>query len=59
MTAPESLDGIISYLAKKHGGNAEKKGIVKMTSNLRSSDVANVADLTSAWYFHRVNDRGE
>jgi hypothetical protein len=45
-----SLDGIISYLTKKHGGNVHEKGIVTITSkSVRGPSDApkNVADLTS------------
>jgi hypothetical protein len=48
----KSLDGIISYLTKKHGGNVQEKGIVTITSKSVLNDdpnyaLKNVADLTS------------
>jgi hypothetical protein len=47
----KSLDGIISYLTKKHGGNVHDKGIVTITSKSVRFDhwnhrPQNVADLT-------------
>jgi hypothetical protein len=51
MKAAKSLDGIISYLTMKHGGNVHKKGIVTISSKSvygdPKYDVKNVADLTS------------
>jgi hypothetical protein len=51
MKAAKSLEGIISYLTKKHGGNVHEKGIVTITSKPgrgpTSAAPANVADLTS------------
>jgi hypothetical protein len=32
MKVAESLEGIISYLTKKHGGNVHEKGIVTIAS---------------------------
>jgi hypothetical protein len=32
MKEAKSLDGIISYLTRKHGGNVQEKGIVRITS---------------------------
>jgi hypothetical protein len=61
MIASESLDGIISYLTKKHGGNVHAKGIVTITS---SSVVRlhcapqNAADLTSDSAFVSKNEPG-
>jgi predicted nucleic acid-binding Zn-ribbon protein len=48
----EPLEGIISYLTKKYGGNVQKKGIVIITSKSIVQDdprraPENVADLTS------------
>jgi hypothetical protein len=51
----KSLDGIISYLTKKHGGNVHEKGIVTITS--KSQDygynfpLKTIADLGSRFYF--------
>jgi hypothetical protein len=36
LNLPGSVDGIISYLEKKHGGNIHNKGIVTITSNSAS-----------------------
>jgi hypothetical protein len=49
----KSVDGIISYLTQKHGGNVHDKGIVTITSkSVRGDDVPrNVADLTSPSQF--------
>jgi hypothetical protein len=52
MKAPKSLEGIISYLTTKHGGNVHEKGIVTITSKSVCYDdpdyaPQNVADLTS------------
>jgi hypothetical protein len=46
----KSLDGIIAYLTKKHGGNVHEKGIVTITSKSVPDPrhaLANVADFTS------------
>jgi hypothetical protein len=58
MKAPKSLDGIISYLTKKHGGNVQEKGIVTITSKSVCDPeyaVNNVADLTSDSAFTSEN----
>jgi hypothetical protein len=56
----KSLDGIVSYLTKKHGGNVEEKGIVTITSkSIWSSDLKNVADLTSDSHFFSKNEPGQ
>jgi hypothetical protein len=54
MQAPESLEGIISYLTKKHGGNVHEKGIVTITSKSVNPRYppTNVADLTSDRWFN-------
>jgi hypothetical protein len=57
MKVHKSLDGIISYLTRKHGGNVHEKGIVTITSKSVDStrpDCApqNVADLTTESYFY-------
>jgi hypothetical protein len=42
------LDGIISYLTRKHGGNVHTKGIVTVTSkSVGLAGVENLVDLTS------------
>jgi uncharacterized coiled-coil protein SlyX len=69
----KSVDGIISYLTRKHGGNVHDKGIVTITSkSVNDDDVPrNVADLTShssfwsnyepgqwiCWDFHEMRVR--
>jgi hypothetical protein len=49
MKAGNSLDGIIAYLTKKHGGNVHERGIVIITSTSARDDrefaLKNVADL--------------
>jgi hypothetical protein len=56
-----SLEGIISYLTKKHGGNVDEKGIVTITS--KSIDprgaLKNVADLTSYVWFLSNDEPGQ
>jgi hypothetical protein len=52
MKSAKSLDGIISYLTKKHGGNVQQRGIVVITAksiwqNNARWNPQNVADLTS------------
>jgi hypothetical protein len=52
----KSLDGIISYLTRKHGGNVHDKGIVTITSKSVVTGnpkfaVRNIADLASASRF--------
>jgi hypothetical protein len=50
-----SLEGIISYLTQRHGGNVHEKGVVIMTSKTACRDpryaLKNAADLTSASHF--------
>jgi hypothetical protein len=49
-----SLEGIISYLTTKHGGNVDEKGIVVITSKSvsdGSAAVRNAVDLTSDSFF--------
>jgi hypothetical protein len=54
------LDGIISYLTKKHGGNVHEKGIVTITSKSVVDDpnyaLKNVADLTAISRFRSKKD---
>jgi hypothetical protein len=56
-----SLDGIISYLSRKHGGNVHDKGIVTITSKSVDPKYAprNVADLTSDSSFCSKNEPGQ
>jgi hypothetical protein len=61
---PESLDGIISYLTRKHGGNVHDKGIVTITSKSVDDDdsrlaVRNVVDLTSGESFYSKDEPGQ
>jgi hypothetical protein len=50
MTETNSLDGIIAYLTRIHGGNVQDKGIVTITSSSawdQTRGLSNLADLTS------------
>jgi hypothetical protein len=54
MKEANSLQGIISYLTKKHGGNVHEKGIVTIVSKSIDPDyypLKSVADLTSDSWF--------
>jgi hypothetical protein len=60
----KSVDGIISYLTRKHGGNVQDKGIVIITSQSGYSGepgvaLRNLADLTSDSYFNSRNEPGQ
>jgi hypothetical protein len=60
----KSIDGIIFYLTRKHGGNVHDKGIVTITSKSVLSDdprcaLRNVVDLTSRLYFLSNNAPGQ
>jgi hypothetical protein len=60
----KSVDGIISYLTWKHGGNVHDKGIVTITSKSVINDdpkyaVWNLADLTSDSVFWSKNEPGQ
>jgi hypothetical protein len=55
----KKLDGVISYLTKKHGGNVHENGIVTLTSKSISNDLKNVADVTSNSYFESQNEPGQ
>jgi hypothetical protein len=61
--APRRLEGIISYLTKKHGGNVHEKGIVTITSKSVCDDpryaLKNVADLTSGCSFRSKDEPGQ
>jgi hypothetical protein len=63
MNEAKSLDGIISYLTQKHGGNVHEKGIVTITSMSVDDDpdyaLKNVADLTSDSSFESKNAAGQ
>jgi hypothetical protein len=58
------LDGIISYLTKRHSGNVHEKGIVTITSKSLHSDDArfalkNIADLNASSHFQSKDERGQ
>jgi hypothetical protein len=58
----KSIDGIISYLTRKHGGNVHDKAIVTITSKSVYSEgyaLRNAADLTSDEYFASLNGPGQ
>jgi hypothetical protein len=63
MKAPKSLEGSISYLTKKHGGNVHEKGIVTMASKSvyyrRYGAPKSVADLTSGSGFRSKHEPGQ
>jgi hypothetical protein len=55
-----SLDGIISYLTRKHGGNVHHKGIVTITSkSLSVSEPGFVADLDDTSSFISLEGPGQ
>jgi hypothetical protein len=62
MSESKSFNGIISYLTKKHGGNVQAKGIVKLTSKTPSdqltelSALQNVADFATESAFQSNDD---
>jgi uncharacterized coiled-coil protein SlyX len=60
----KSVDGIISYLTRKHGENVHDEGIVTITSHsLRNDDlkyaVQILADVTDDAYFSSKNEPGQ
>jgi hypothetical protein len=60
----KSLDGNISHLSMKHGGNVQETGIVKITSkSVRDDDPKfapqHVADLTSSDFFNSKTEPGQ
>jgi hypothetical protein len=62
MQEPKSLDGIISLLTKKHGGNVHAKGIVTITSKsvaLQQQAAENVAALASDSFFASAKGRDQ
>jgi cell division septation protein DedD len=64
MKEAESLDGIISYLTTKRGGNVQEKGIVTISSkSVRDHEpkfaLKNVADLTSGSCFESKDEPGQ
>jgi hypothetical protein len=64
LTAAESVNGLIAYLTRKHGGNVHDKGMVIITSKSVYSEapghaVRNVAALTSISAFFSKNEPGQ
>jgi hypothetical protein len=64
MKADKSLDGIISYLTTKYGGNVHEKGVVSITSKSVVNDDAgqgpmNTADLTAHSHFFSAFQPGQ
>jgi hypothetical protein len=64
MKGAKSLNGIIWYLSKKHGGNVHNAGIVTITSKsvLKNSPdcaLTNLADLTSRSHFDSKQMSGQ
>jgi hypothetical protein len=63
LQAVRSLDGIISYLTRKHEGNVHDKGIVTITSKSVDDDgpknFSYLADLTSGSSFGSKNEPGQ
>jgi hypothetical protein len=56
----EYLDGIISYLTKKHGGNVHELGLITITSqSVSSGNLANIADLASDSSFRSEDGQGQ
>jgi hypothetical protein len=65
MNQTESLDGIISYLTKKHGGHVHERGLVTVTSksfwaNSPEYLAKNAADFTCpVWFFRSKDEPGQ
>jgi hypothetical protein len=65
MQEAKSLDGILSYLTKKHGGHVHERGLVAVTSKSFWQDrplflAKNAADFTCpAWYFCSKDEPGQ
>jgi hypothetical protein len=60
MPKAKSLDGIISYLTNKHGGNVHDKGVVTLTATQgREDSVKNLVDLTSPSRFVSNTEWGQ
>lgn len=62
--AEDSLDGIITYLTEKQGGNVQETGIVTITSKSVNPDdprcaVATLADFRSDSHFKSQNEPGQ
>jgi hypothetical protein len=60
----KSVDGIVSYLTRKHRGNVHDKGIVTITSKSVHDDdprhaLRNIADFTSGKAFCSKNEPGQ
>jgi hypothetical protein len=61
LNTPRSLEGIISYLTRKRGGNVHDEGIVTITSKSVHKDDPGfaapfVADFSSDWCFFSTNE---
>jgi hypothetical protein len=64
LQAANSVDGIISYLTRKHGGNVHDKGVITLASksaqpNNPGHAVWNAADLTTEMRFFSKDDPGQ
>jgi hypothetical protein len=63
LKADKSLDGVISYLTKQHGGNVHDKGIVTITSKSIFDEsrwsLRNVADLSTDLWFWSKDEPGQ
>jgi hypothetical protein len=56
----KSVEGIICYLTRKHGGNVHDRGVITITSkSVHSGALRNVADLTSDSCFGSRNMPGQ
>jgi hypothetical protein len=62
-TTAKSLDGIISYLRKKHGASLHENGIVRISSKSADDDpkyaLTNVADFLSNSRFRSKDEPGQ
>jgi hypothetical protein len=56
--ATKSLDGIISYLTKKHGGNVQEKGIVTITSKSAQDPSYDGSNMPIKYAINRIADAG-
>jgi hypothetical protein len=63
LRAPRVVDGIISHLTRKHGGNVHEKGIVNITSKSTRTDTRcpwrSIADFTSFGFFCSNDEPGQ
>jgi hypothetical protein len=63
-TATISLEGILCYLTKKHGGNVDEKGLVTITSKSVKDTcpwypLKNIADFATHWSFKSGDETGQ